>query len=255
MSDIVTLIGLDAASDRRNFGYAIGTCRSGVGEVASAGCLASDAHTCTGLDHVVEAIGTAIDRGSVLIAIDAPLGWPLALSTELHRHHAGESIGAPKEAMFRRATEVRLRRPEYGRHQPLEVAADRIARAAYEALKVLGELRDRTGLALPLAWSPAFTGAAVIEVYPAATLKAHALPSRGYKKPEQIAVRRDIAMRIADRFRALDAHCEASANAFDAALCVLAATDFLSGDCEPPDEHNEAIARREGWIWVRRGDT
>ena len=41
-----------------------------------------------------------------------------------------------------------------------------------------------------------------------------------------------------------------NADVLDAALCVVAALDFLSGEGMPPDEPK--VARREGWIWVRR---
>jgi hypothetical protein len=42
---------------------------------------------------------------------------------------------------------------------------------------------------------------------------------------------------------------QASADALDAAVCVLAAADFLRGEAMPPED--QALAEREGWIWVR----
>jgi hypothetical protein len=42
----------------------------------------------------------------------------------------------------------------------------------------------------------------------------------------------------------------ASADVLDAAVCLLAAADFLAGNAIPPS--NEFMARREGWIWIRQ---
>jgi hypothetical protein len=37
----------------------------------------------------------------------------------------------------------------------------------------------------------------------------------------------------------------------DAAVCVLAGADFLSGKAMEPDEEEKKYAEQEGWIWVR----
>src|SRR5262249_22547850 len=42
---------------------------------------------------------------------------------------------------------------------------------------------------------------------------------------------------------------ELSADALDAAICVLAGYDFLRTQAYPPDDPE--LARHEGWIWVR----
>ena len=183
---------------------------------------------------------------------DPPLrGWPAGLGDSLGSHRAGERIDVAKHSMFRRATDRRLREAAYGGHQPLEVGADRIARAAHEALAVLGDLRQRTGLALPLVWEPGFDGIGVIEVYPAATLRAHGITSRGYKKPEQRAVRDEIASRCVPVMPTLATRCSQTSDEFDACLCLLAAADFLQFRCDPVPAALAQTARREGWIWVR----
>jgi hypothetical protein len=41
----------------------------------------------------------------------------------------------------------------------------------------------------------------------------------------------------------------ANADALDAAVCVVAAGDFLAGSTMPPEDL--ALAPREGWIWAR----
>jgi hypothetical protein len=70
--------------------------------------------------------------------------------------------------MFRRMTDDEIHRRL--RKRPLEVGANLIARTAHSALKLLGEIRERTGLAIPLAWAPVEAlPYRAIEVYPAAT--------------------------------------------------------------------------------------
>jgi predicted nuclease with RNAse H fold len=239
------LIGLDAASDRRGFGYAIGSFECEAIAIDRSGVLVSRS------DDGMAQISDALRRTRAgLIAIDAPLGWPSNLADSLVAHRAGERVMSAKHDMFRRATDRRLREAVHGGHQPLEVGADRIARATHEALTVLAELRDRSGLELPMVWDPAFSGVGVIEVYPAATLRAHGMPSRGYKLREQREAREQIASACGDLMPALSARCGRSADEFDACLCLLAAADFLQGRCAPPPAELRAVACREGWIWV-----
>ena len=194
-------------------------------------------------------------REATLIAVDAPLGWPAPLGQALTSHEAGQAIGTSADDMFRRRTDVFVRRT-IGKN-PLEVGADRIARTAHEALACLGELGKALGTHVPLAWTPAVEkGPSVIEVYPAATLKAYSIRNTGYKRVDQSAERREIVkglrrrwLEIPDRL-ANELHDDA--DTLDAAVCVLAAQDFVEGRAEPPEE--EDLARREGWIWVPRKD-
>jgi hypothetical protein len=43
--------------------------------------------------------------GPVLLAIDAPLGWPAAMGPTLSTHSAGDEITVAPNTMFRRATD------------------------------------------------------------------------------------------------------------------------------------------------------
>lgn len=251
-AEMVAVVGLDAASDPRKFGYATGYFRNGSVEVSSSGCLGTVEGRRDKLCRVVDWILGIDPKYRILLAIDAPLGWPSALSDALKHHVAGKNLTASKETTFRRLTERNLRQAEFGGHAPLEVAADRIARAAHEALSVLDEIRTMTGLGFPLAWTPGFLGNAVIEVYPAASLKANGLPRSSYKKREQGEKRKEIAARLVNTVRGLDMLCEGSADIFDAGLCLLAAADFLSDKSRPPPECDFEIALREGWIWVKQ---
>ena len=134
---------------------------------------------------------------------------------------------------------------------PLDVGADRIARTAHAALGLLAKLRSRLDLEIPLAWSPDFTPpVAAIEVYPSATLKARGIRSAGYKKPGDVAERDGVIEALATLMglpKDVSAMSE-RADALDAAVCLLAAGDFLSGSAVPPQDQELAV--KEGWIWV-----
>lgn len=251
-TDAVAIVGLDAASDPRKFGYATGFFRDGSVEISSSGCLGTVEGQRDQLCRVVDWIRGVDPKHRILLAIDAPLGWPSALSDALKHHVAGQNVTASKEMTFRRLTERNLRQAEFGGHTPLEVAADRIARATHEALSVLDEIRTMTGLSFPLAWKPGFSGNAVIEVYPAASLKANGLPWSSYKKSEQYDRPKEIAEGLVDIVPGLRSLCDGSVDVFDAGLCLLAAADFLCGSSTPPPESDFETALREGWIWVKQ---
>lgn len=251
----VRLVGLDAASQRSKFGYALGQLDPGRGRVTveKAGLLDDDD------DLIRNQIVPFICGGErALIAIDAPLGWPDGLKQLLQGHEAGmpPPEGLAKDASFRRHTEIQVRLVKI----PLEVAADRIARAAFEALCVLNELRTLSRLSLPLVWCPEFKGTASIEVYPGATLAVRKLATASYKSRDEKSGREQIADSIVHEGLVEILPGEANRRALqnpdvlDAILCMVAARDFLMGECQPPDDAHLDQARREGWIWVRRKD-
>src|SRR5687767_3454883 len=80
----VRLIGVDWSTDVRKCGVALADVHDGhVSLVELIGCKASR----PALDVVAEAIAM---RQPSLVAIDAPLGWPVGLSQALRNHSAGE---------------------------------------------------------------------------------------------------------------------------------------------------------------------
>ena len=188
----------------------------------------------------MQAIAERIRSGTTLIAIDAPLGWPDGLRDALHEHRAGEVVAVPKDEMLRRLSDRRLRSAGLS---PLEVGADRIARAAHEAATLIAELRTLSAERLPLLWSCETGMSGVIEVYPAATLKRHGIESSGYKKPDATAQRFRIATACEARVTGVLDRVGASADEFDACLCLLAAADFMEGRCEPPPSKCETGVR------------
>ncbi|MCY7387954.1 MAG: DUF429 domain-containing protein, partial [Burkholderiales bacterium] len=176
-------------------------------------------------------------------------GWPAPLGESLFSHLAGDRLSVEKNALFRRHTDTVAR--EITGKTPLEIVADKIARAAHTALAVLNQLRDRSGLALPLLWSAQSQCAGTIEVYPAATLKMHGAPAGGYKEPDQRPVREEIAHAVRGEIPGLDQYVSLKADVFDACLCMLAALDFVNGICRTPRADEMERAKKEGWIWVR----
>lgn len=238
------LIGLDAASSLAKFGYAIGHYDGSCVHIESAG-LIEDRHQPNAIATLIVPALRAANQA--LIAIDAPLGWPMPLATALHQHRAGEALSTEKDQLFQRQTD-RFVHEHLGK-KALEIGADKIARAAHRALEVLQQLRVASNRPIPLAWSVPFAGTAAIEVYPAGTLLARGLPHSAYKKDEQREVRKTIADALAPELPDLMRYTDGNTDVFDACLCLAAAKDFIDGIAAPPDDL--ASAQAEGWIWVR----
>lgn len=187
-----------------------------------------------------------------LLALDAPLGWPRALAEELPVHAAGKKFSSSAHYLFRRSTDMFVKE-KIGK-QSLDVGADRIARTAYSALELLDRLRQMLGNTIDLAWGPTINGISVIEVYPAATLMAHGIDTRGYKstggKAERLRVIADLKLCVVV---SAEIPCiEKRSDSVDAIACVLAGQDFLSGLAFPPSD--DAPVESEGWIWVCQPD-
>lgn len=238
------LIGLDAASNLTKFGYAIGYYELGRVRIKQAGLVEAP-----GQGNALESIVAPALRetNNALIAIDAPLGWPSALTYELGNHLAGEAFSSGKDAMFHREADRFVH--DLIKKKPLEVGADKIARAAHSGLAALQRLRDLSGKAIPLVWGNTHSGLAAIEVYPAGTLKVRKLPYSGYKKPEERQVRNEIVRGLAAEIDGIHKYIDGSADIFDACICLIAGKDYLEGLALPPKNLN--LAKREGWIWIR----
>ncbi len=238
-----TIIGIDCAVDARNIGLAKALFTEKGLAIVRVGCGGTEADL---LSLVTRWIS---ESERVLLALDAPLGWPDRLSLALADHMAGVPVGSDSDGLFRRHTDVVV--TDRCRKRPLDVGGDRIARTAMSALRLLGSL-TRTHGAVPLAWTSSFPGrVAAIEVYPAATLSARGIRSQGYERPGDADVRRAIVDRLSDH---IDLQVDRSdliddADRLDAVVCAVAGGDFLRNEVVPPDD--EALARREGWIWFK----
>jgi len=247
MSNCKTLqiLGIDAAVDPRNTGYAIAHIEGNRCRILH---LATGRRSSSVVDQICDDMNADLPT---LVALDAPLGWPVGLAELLTHHCAGGPIRA--DHPFNRETD-RFVREQTGL-KPLDVGADRIARTAVAALALVAGLRNRLDRPLPIVECPGSASAGgLIEVYPAATLRQHGLPYRRYKGSSADA--RTVRCRIAE---ALDqwidlapdsTQLEESDHILDAAICVLSAIDFLAGRCAPPP--HEGNWQKEGWIWFRR---
>jgi hypothetical protein len=240
----VHVVGIDCACDPRNVGLAFGVFDGDlvrIGAVARGSKAASPAKIVSGW---IEGLSNP-----VLIALDAPLGWPAPLAHSLARHVAGARLDVEAHALFRRATDRFVR--EHTDQQSLDVGADRIARTAHAALSLLEDLRRVTGMGIPLAWDQQLTACSAVEVYPAATLRVHGVNPKGYKGVTGSAVRETYLAKLGTLLH-LPRELKplvANADVFDAVVCLLAAQDFLRAECyDPPDPD---VAQQEGWIWVR----
>ncbi|MEM1322776.1 MAG: DUF429 domain-containing protein [Bacteroidota bacterium] len=254
------LIGLDCAVNHKNIGLAIAR--------RTAPAQLHLQYVQQGLDllYLQAVLAEALQaQERILLAIDAPLGWPRQLSVSLQSHQAGQAVqlhhnetGDTKaNLLFRRYTDRYARSLGYG--QPLDVGADKIARASISALDILAELQQALGRSIPLAWqSESLPPISAIEVYPAATLRCAGLPSRGYKRPEQRALREDILKGLSANIDipsdlAEVALANKATDALDALVCLLCGLDFIQGRCPAPDwaSLNKAMIVQEGWMWIR----
>jgi len=236
------IIGVDCATEPKRVGLA--RARRGVG-----GFEVTEAITCTAAKHPVEILTEWIGpEQRVLLALDAPLGWPTGMGAVLGSHKAGDPIDVPSEFLFRRLTD-RFVAERTGK-TPLDVGADRIARTAHAALRLLGHLRQELRAPIPLAWGSVFRERIeVIEVYPAATLLSRGASLRGYKHPAGIAERRALLniMNRSLQWSSLDEGVASNVDCVDAIACVLGGLDFLEGRAVHPVDLG--MATKEGWIW------
>lgn len=242
----VTIIGIDFAAQAKGTGLALG-------RHARRGLTLREVRMARDPDDLDQTLARWAGDGEVLIAADAPLGWPQPLARRLATHRAGEQLGGMPNDLFRRMTD----RDVHARlgKLPLEVGADRIARTAHAALEVLGRLRIATGRAHPaLLRLPDDPIDGVIETYPAATLIAHGLSPRGYKgtSPEAATRRLELSAWLLGQCRGplTPAQLSDRDDLLDAAVCVVAGADFLRGRARPPTASQRAQAEHEGWIWV-----
>jgi len=242
---LTILVGIDAATQPKKIGLARGRLERDGTVIIDEAVLGS------AVASVPDVIASWLGDGLALLAVDAPLGWPAPLARGLHGHRAGRRLPGDAHDLFRRTTD-RFVHKTLGK-LPLEVGADRIARTAHSALRLLDEVRVRAVESIPLAWTPGFEGVAAIEVYPAATLVSRQATATGYKGADAIA--RDYRQTILNTLRSdwtlkLDPDLlVGSDDRLDAAVCVLAGADFLRGESIAPDASQSGVAQAEGWIW------
>lgn len=231
---MIALLGIDCATDPRKTGLALGELHDEVVHILR--CATGTIHE----SPAIIAVNWLSHYDDALLALDAPLGWPQALGACLSDHRAGLPVQAEANHLFRRATDVAIK--ERLGKQPLEVGANLIARTAVAALTLLNQIRQSTKRPIPLAWAPKETERwRAIEVYPAATRIGHGAPDVGGSL-EGLDEQLDCSAVLPVLMQSKDA--------IDAAVCALAAADFLLGRTIPPVDRK--VASVEGWIWAPR---
>lgn len=242
----MVIIGIDCATKEANTGLALGSVED---ERISIIEITTGSKGRTSVDIISNWLS---NNQPALLAFDAPLGWPIDLSKHLVNHVAGQLLRLDAELLFSRETDRVVHNTL--KKKPFEVGANYIARTAHSALKLLNDLQQKNGQQIPLAWeTDEIKGTSAIEVYPAATLKARRLkgPSKKDKRAEN--KRSDLLMHLDIGIASKNNRDKIIGNsdAFDAVICVLAASDFLLGKCiSIPGDKIERV-RKEGWIWVK----
>lgn len=205
----IRVVGIDCATKPSKTGLALG-------EYSAAGGLeVKEARICSPREPPAEIV---IDwlrhlQRPALLALDAPLGWPIALARALVSHQAGQLIEIEPHEMFRRSTDRFIKAKV--EQKPLDVGADRIARTAHAALQLLAEVRGGLCIPIPLAWSPnGLTDVQAIEAYPAATLRAHGIKATRYKSPVQEAAT-NIRTGLVETLKSKMKVCDKSASAME----------------------------------------
>lgn len=243
----VTLIGIDCATQPKKTGLALGVW-DGTAVTVQKATVGQNNQSIAASIHAWLPTTTP-----VLLAIDAPLGWPASLGAALFNHCAGDVLTPDANTLFRRETD-RFVQQTFGK-TPLDVGADRIARTAHTALRILQELRELTKQPIPLAWHPNEKAAIrAIEVYPAATLTvlfAGKWPPT-YKGNNGENGRKQILRKLQEHLDLpLDtSFVQQNDDVLDAVICLLCAADFLQGRTISPQ--NKTTAQKEGWIWIRQ---
>jgi len=95
-----SIIGIDCATEPKKRGVARAHFENGDCKVN---------HSSTGLEDAQIAKLVAESKqlyGNVLIALDAPLGWPSTLGRSLADHVAGQPLNYPAHHLFRRETDT-----------------------------------------------------------------------------------------------------------------------------------------------------
>lgn len=247
---ITRIIGIDCATKPKNIGLAVGVYKNERPIIQDV-VLGSKVEA--SIKEMVRNWINEADDIPTLLAMDAPLGWPVGMRTALNHHQAGNYVDINPDFMFSRMTDSVVRK-ETGK-RPLEVGANLIARTAHSALNLLNDIRIVTGKEIPLKWDlEPWNGVQAIEVYPALTLRALGIGENEYKNKKD--GRKHIVKNLkkyvdyySDQVSQIEEDMKNNDDLIDAVLCILAGCDFLRGKCVTPKNDEEKIAHLEGWIW------
>ena len=174
-----------------------------------------------------------------VIGVDAPFGWPLAFAnavTEWSYSHWNDQLR--DEMRFRETDrEIRTRTGKV----PLSVSTNLIALPAMRAMALL----NRHGVIDKSGGDKGF-----YEVYPGASLAIWNLHKAGYKKKENVDIRKRMLNEIRKKFPNLeipDTYTKTDDN-LDALVASITVKDAAKGKTRSPTVAQLPLARQEGWI-------
>lgn len=291
MSEIIRVIGIDAAVQLKNTGVTIAdydTSKNTL-EICKVGTLDNiqpdeqeSESTKSEVLGIIDAIKKASDK--VVLAIDAPLGYPQLFAEGMKDHIAGEGLRKKGKLvdkneidnLFRRYTDKFI----YDKLQklPLEVTADRIGRTAFATLQRLAKIQAEGKFE---SWEVKTTDSeikedvSVIEVYPAGTCQAIFNENilKEYKKGKSFDEKGQITDKGKTRSKILkkllepeeqniyskpinydkfETHFLDKDDVLDSFICVLAGIDFIKKRVYLPKKEDKEQVKKEGWIFVRK---
>ena len=237
------ILGIDLAAQPRNTGLVV------LDQTAPARWRADVPPEVPTDEHLVD-LGSRVD----LIGVDAPLGWPIAFVQAVRAHEDREPWPGTKDrrTLTHRHTDDVVR--DHGRGQPMSASADLLGHVAMRCALLQRDWAGRWGNAAPRDGS-----GRLVEVYPAAALRAWHLPERGYKGNGADAGR--TRGRILDGLVAVTdvwldvspirSDCLNSDHVLDALVSALVAVAAHGGGTFRPEsieDHHCAVL--EGWIHV-----
>lgn len=196
-----------------------------------------------------ESLHAAIAK-SDKVAIDVPLGWPVAFSREVAAHARGKAWTVDRDQCLWRVTDRRVAQLRgvdgKGARPPLSVWANLIGATAMDAAKELSQYSiDRSG-----------RSGQFCEVYPAVAIRRWGFQDVGYKGADATEQRTKLADLIlsglpwASAASGLHALICGDDNHLDSFLCALIARLVAIEAAEGPSLDELDSAKIEGWIWL-----
>jgi hypothetical protein len=235
---MVRTAGVDLAADTKKTAVATIRWESGRAQVEQLVLGASDG--------LIVDIAAEVDA----MGIDCAFGWPDDFVEFVSRHAQGERVDLSRDngmdwrrrLAYRETDRDILRRT--GR-SPLSVATDRLGLTAMHCAALLDAIADRIG---PISRSGA---GRIVEVYPAAALRAWSLSRPNYKI--DAGVRESMVSELQLMAPWLDLagmerEMVRSDDAFDAVIAALIARAHAVGGTHPVPPMLREQADREGWI-------
>lgn len=205
-------------------------------------------------DEALIAAMADVDR----TAIDVPLGWPDGFVKALATHHVGAGWPPASSPPPHDREPLRFRRTDRVAREagsaPLSVSTDRLGVAAMRGARLqhllaeAGTPVDRSGATGPL-----------VEVYPAAALRAWGLAATGYKRKENLPALGQLRSALLPRCGTLSASAESCLadcddDELDAFVCAVMARAAVLDLTTGPEADDLETARREGWIHLPTTD-